>query len=201
MGYIGFPTENLNLGRLNAKQPEPVFLGGKIAKISDPFQLRLSPVEYQQLLLIDSTSTGGASGSPLFDTDGEVIGIVSGGDVLTINNASRTNLAAERPVETALQQARNLARASLISSAVGEASGESDLGASRLPVGMTVAVRADLVPELVGEKKKADRQPNWSAAQRAFGRAATSAYRSVRCVRSRGEAGRRRTRLPNGVRW
>ncbi|MEE2906846.1 MAG: trypsin-like peptidase domain-containing protein [Planctomycetota bacterium] len=76
VGYVGFPVENLALGGVNLSSPVPQTQVGRITAITDYFN---SPAEPGKGLLIQHSlpATGGASGSPLINAHGEVVGLLS----------------------------------------------------------------------------------------------------------------------------
>lgn len=82
-GYIGFPVEGRNGTKLNPFEPTATPVVGKIQKLTDGFQRQLTPVEHRSLVQTNLEAAGGASGSPLFDARGRVIGMVSGGDTIS----------------------------------------------------------------------------------------------------------------------
>ena len=81
----GFPSENLQGTATAAKSP-PTLHFGFISSLTDVFMCRAEPAN--QLLIVHSVPvTGGASGSPLIDSSGKVIGIVNGGNTNVIDGA------------------------------------------------------------------------------------------------------------------
>jgi V8-like Glu-specific endopeptidase len=81
----GFPYENIKGSATAAKSP-PVLHFGFISSLTDVFMCRADPAH--SLLIQHSVPvTGGASGSPLIDTSGKVIGIVNGGNTNVIDDA------------------------------------------------------------------------------------------------------------------
>lgn len=84
VGYIGYPMEGLSATKFNPAEPEATPIVGKIQKVTDGFQRQLTPVEHRSLVQTDLKASGGASGSPLFDARGRVIGMVSGGDTISV---------------------------------------------------------------------------------------------------------------------
>jgi hypothetical protein len=81
----GFPYENIKWSATATKSP-PVLHFGFISSLTDVFMCQTDPAN--QLLIQHSVPvTGGASGSPLIDTSGKVIGIVNGGNTNIIENA------------------------------------------------------------------------------------------------------------------
>lgn len=81
----GFPYENIK-GSATATKAPPVLHFGFISSLTDVFMSRTDPAH--ALLIQHSVPvTGGASGSPLIDTSGKVIGIVNGGNTNVIDTA------------------------------------------------------------------------------------------------------------------
>jgi Trypsin-like peptidase domain len=81
----GFPSENVKGSATLTKSP-PTLHFGFISSLTDVFMCRAEPAN--QLLIVHSVPvTGGASGSPLIDASGKVIGIVNGGNTNVIGNA------------------------------------------------------------------------------------------------------------------
>lgn len=134
IGYVGFPFENLGAGAPNAKQPRPMYVSGDVTRVSGPLETMGDPRD-RQLLMLDAVATGGASGSPVFNKAGRVIGMVSGGDVMHLNT-----------------------RAAQGSSSRLANPDQPDL---RLPVGFTYAIRADVVSEFVNGAVDGERPGRW----------------------------------------
>ncbi|HZP10176.1 trypsin-like serine peptidase [Methyloceanibacter sp.] len=81
----GFPYENIK-GSATATKAPPVLHFGFISSLTDVFMSRADPAN--ALLIQHSVPvTGGASGSPLIDARGKVIGIVNGGNTNVIDSA------------------------------------------------------------------------------------------------------------------
>ena len=76
VGYVGYPVENLALGGVNLTRPVPQSQVGRITAITNYFN---APDTSSEGLLIQHSlpATGGASGSPLINADGEVVGLLS----------------------------------------------------------------------------------------------------------------------------
>ncbi|MCH2134577.1 MAG: trypsin-like peptidase domain-containing protein [Phycisphaerales bacterium] len=76
VGYVGYPLEGLALGGVNINEPMPQTQIGRITAITDYFN---APVAEDEGLLIQHSlpATGGASGSPLINARGEVVGLLS----------------------------------------------------------------------------------------------------------------------------
>lgn len=97
VGSVGFPTENI------AGLPSQQRVSGRVTSQSD-YLFQLSDLEDAQLLHYSGVTTGGASGSPLLNEDGEVVGLISAGSVIFmggrripvgINYAQRADLLVE----------------------------------------------------------------------------------------------------------
>ncbi|MFO1425630.1 MAG: serine protease [Steroidobacteraceae bacterium] len=90
VSFIGFPLENLvarDLARPAAESQTASLVGFTTFT-------RMQPVEGDgQLIEHSLPATGGASGSPIFDAEGEVIAILSGGNVMMAEEARLPNAA------------------------------------------------------------------------------------------------------------
>ena len=78
IGYLGFPTENLPGDNVNLSNPIATMQTGIITSVSNYFMENKAP---KRLIRHNLPSTGGASGSPIFATNGEVVGIHFGGSM------------------------------------------------------------------------------------------------------------------------
>ncbi len=133
VGYIGYPFENLSSGGYQVEKPEPVFIEGTVGRMTDLFGLATDDDDHTHLILADLTAMGGASGSPLFDSNGDVIGIVSSGDVLLIDANS---------INSTTDPSRD---------------------SVRIPVGFTNAYSVDLIRELLSPSLELpERQSYWA---------------------------------------
>jgi hypothetical protein len=76
IGYIGFPYENLSASGVNVDLPSPVFVRGQISNLNNAFLRDVPDNRWQerQLLIVNAAAMGGASGSPVFNNEGHVIG-------------------------------------------------------------------------------------------------------------------------------
>lgn len=83
-GYVGFPMESAALGGVNLDDPEAQLQIGRLTALTDFFLVK-SDLADRQLLQHSLPVQGGASGSPLIDRRGQVIGVVSGGNLVEIN--------------------------------------------------------------------------------------------------------------------
>ncbi|MCR6631157.1 MAG: trypsin-like peptidase domain-containing protein [Magnetospirillum sp.] len=84
VGYVGFPIESAALGGVNLDDPEAQLQIGRLTALTDFFLVK-SDLADRQLLQHSLPVQGGASGSPLLDRRGQVIGVVSGGNLVEIN--------------------------------------------------------------------------------------------------------------------
>lgn len=81
IAYMGFPMEGLrDYGNLDINNPEAIFKEGTINKITD-FHKVFSTPEFNRSIIHDIPATGGASGSPIFLHDGQVVAVLWGGTV------------------------------------------------------------------------------------------------------------------------
>jgi hypothetical protein len=153
IGYIGFPYENLSASGVNVDLPSPIFVRGQISNLSNAFLRDVPDSRWQerQLLIVNAAAMGGASGSPVFNNDGHVVGLVSGGDVLQID-------------KSVLSEA---------SRATASLSAEHDL--FRVPIGFAYVIRSDVVTELVRGERPADRDEQWTRALNDIDKAADRA--------------------------
>ncbi|BBO86030.1 hypothetical protein DSCO28_65960 [Desulfosarcina ovata subsp. sediminis] len=81
--YIGFPTENLQGGNVNCNNVLATTQSGTISAVSD-WWLGDSGPEANKVIRHDMGVTGGASGSPIFNKDGQVIGLVNAMNIVPI---------------------------------------------------------------------------------------------------------------------
>ncbi len=83
---VGFPTEGLaGAGKASEAPSEMHF--GHISALTDVFMCRTDP-SHQLLIQHSVPVAGGASGSPLIDGSGNVIGLVTGGNTTGLKNES-----------------------------------------------------------------------------------------------------------------
>jgi len=77
VAYVGFPFEGVKVSDLD--RPEPTSKIGHISGLKDEFLGKATDPEHRVVIQHDLGLTGGASGSPLLNPDGKVIGVVSAG--------------------------------------------------------------------------------------------------------------------------
>jgi hypothetical protein len=86
IAYLGFPMENLLLGGIDVHRPVANMQSGIITSTTDWW---LSKAEFNKSMLLahNLAAVGGSSGSPIFDADGEVVGVLSSGNLQLQLNA------------------------------------------------------------------------------------------------------------------
>lgn len=84
VGYVGFPVESAALGGVNLDDPEAQLQVGRITALTDFFGVKAEPAD-RQLLQHSLPVQGGASGSPVLDRHGRVVGVLSGGNLVEVN--------------------------------------------------------------------------------------------------------------------
>ena len=103
VAFLGFPMESLAGGNIDAHYPVATMQSGIITSVTDAWMADAAPA---QCILIHHNlpSAGGASGSPVFDVDGEVVGLHSAG-----NYTMGLSTAAHRALsQQIIDQIRNL---------------------------------------------------------------------------------------------
>ena len=99
---IGFPVEGLAGSETATKAPATLHFG-YISALTDVFMARADPAH--RLLIQHSVPvTGGASGSPLIDPSGKVIGIVNGGNTDRVQGQERGDERQGAPAERGAHQ-------------------------------------------------------------------------------------------------
>ncbi len=81
VAYLGFPMENLSGGGVDPHNPVANMQSGIITSTTD-YWLSKAPFEQALLLAHNLAATGGASGSPIFNASGEVVGVLSAGNII-----------------------------------------------------------------------------------------------------------------------
>jgi predicted component of type VI protein secretion system len=79
IAYAGYPMDDAIGGGLNLESPRPQQFLGTLTRKTDPFMGNTSN-EKANILQYTMPVQGGASGSPVFDRQGRVIGLISGND-------------------------------------------------------------------------------------------------------------------------
>lgn len=83
-GYVGFPIESAALGGVNIAEPEAQVQIGRLTALTDFFLVKSDAAD-RHLLQHNLPVQGGVSGSPVLDGRGQVIGILSGGNLIEID--------------------------------------------------------------------------------------------------------------------
>jgi len=80
VAYLGFPMEGMISGGVNTSEPVANMQSGIVTSVSD-FWLGAAAPEQCLLVSHNLGAAGGASGSPVFDADGEVVAVLSAGNI------------------------------------------------------------------------------------------------------------------------
>ena len=91
VAYVGYPMRALAGGGTSLESPRPVAKSGTISALTDWLQ-RETPAAEAQLIRHDLGVTGGASGSPLWDGEGNVVGIICAMNIERIVNPNTRKL-------------------------------------------------------------------------------------------------------------
>ena len=81
VAYVGYPMRDMAGGGTSVDRPRPVAKSGTISSLSDWAQRETHNPQETHLIRHDLGVTGGASGSPLWDVNGDVVGIICGMNV------------------------------------------------------------------------------------------------------------------------
>jgi len=109
VGYVGYPMEGMAVEGVNLQRPTPQVQVGRITAITTDFNISEKesyPGELNTLLQHSLPATGGASGSPLINSKGQVVGVLSAVNFamlgkkriptgVGVNFAQRSNLVGE----------------------------------------------------------------------------------------------------------
>ncbi len=81
IAYLGFPMENLAGDGVDFRNPVATMQSGIVTSVTDYW---MAKADSDRRLLIQHNlgAAGGASGSPVFNTKGEVVGILSAGNII-----------------------------------------------------------------------------------------------------------------------
>ncbi len=85
---VGFPTENVVASTVAVEAPATLHFGN-ISSLTDVFMCRADK-DHRLLIQHSVPVTGGASGSPLIDSSGKVIGIVNGGNTTVFKDEKQS---------------------------------------------------------------------------------------------------------------
>ena len=81
VAFLGFPMEKLSKDNVNIDNPVASMQSGIIVAVSD-FEMKDAGKDGNYLIRHNLPSTGGASGSPIFNKNGEVIALLFAGNVI-----------------------------------------------------------------------------------------------------------------------
>ncbi len=124
---VGFPVEGLAGGATATKAPGTLHFG-HISALTDVFMVRADP-EHRLLIQHSVPVTGGASGSPLIDPSGKVVGIVNGGNTTVFKDKTESATAKVRLPSAALI---NFAQRADLLQALAEDKAEQELAEDEL---------------------------------------------------------------------
>jgi hypothetical protein len=80
VGLLGYPTEEMSLGGVNLAHPRPTTQIAHVTAVTNFFLAAAAP-EDRLLVQHSLPVTGGASGSPILDENGDVIAVLSAGNM------------------------------------------------------------------------------------------------------------------------
>jgi len=83
VGYVGYPSERMVAGGVNVAQPTPQTHVARITAVTD-FFLAEGETDERHLIQHSLPGAGGASGSPVFNSRGEVIALFNAANLLTV---------------------------------------------------------------------------------------------------------------------
>lgn len=81
VAYVGYPAEQLSLSEMVAKPNPYTQAGGNLVAITDYFNVKRED-NVNHLVQHNLGATGGASGSPIVNAKGEVVAVLSGGNII-----------------------------------------------------------------------------------------------------------------------
>ena len=81
VAYLGFPMENLAGSAASMERPKAIAKKGSLSSLEDWMMRHCDDPARRQLIKHDLGVAGGASGSPMFDEAGDVIGLISAGNM------------------------------------------------------------------------------------------------------------------------
>jgi hypothetical protein len=92
IGYLGFPMEGMAGGGADMRNPVATMQAGIVTSATDFW---LAEADFPKRLLIQHNlgAAGGASGSPVFNEDGEVVAVLSAGNVAGLLESADGSLA------------------------------------------------------------------------------------------------------------
>ncbi len=92
VGFVGYPMENVSGGGVNLGAPTPTTQKGIVTAVTD-FVLGKGLNGERHLIHSSLPVSGGASGSPLLDEEGRVVGVLCAGTVVGVQGTRILNVA------------------------------------------------------------------------------------------------------------
>jgi hypothetical protein len=92
VGFAGYPAEGMAVGGVNVRQPEPTVQVGHVTAVTDFFLAKDVSGE-GRLLQHSLPVTGGASGSPMLDAGGRVVGVICAANFAFTQDGARLPIA------------------------------------------------------------------------------------------------------------
>lgn len=81
IGFLGFPMEGMAGGGVEIRSPVATMQSGIVTSVTDYW---LASASFEKRLLVQHNlgATGGASGSPIFNSSGEIVAILNAGNII-----------------------------------------------------------------------------------------------------------------------
>jgi hypothetical protein len=92
VAFVGFPAEGLIRSGTDLVRPSAKTALGSINRVIDPFFGRADDVSLAHCLEYNIEVVGGASGSPIVNGRGEVVGLINAGDVISELESGRVGI-------------------------------------------------------------------------------------------------------------
>ncbi len=175
IAFMGFPSEDLRNGGFDVHNPVAIMQMGIISAMVD-FWLAPAVNSNRRLIQHNMPAVGGSSGSPIFDSDGDVIGILSGGNMIAAMNIekwatyrSQIEAAKQEALKRARQQAENQPKKKVEALSLELKSTIEALDRVPLPLSemkrapsaamVNYAQRIDMLQELITAVNESEKQP------------------------------------------
>jgi hypothetical protein len=85
VGYAGYPQETHLLAPAMVRAPEPVLQMGSVTSLTDFFGIKPADLSTADLVQHNLPAHGGASGSPIINSSGEAVAILSAGNMIDLS--------------------------------------------------------------------------------------------------------------------
>lgn len=92
VAFVGFPAEGLIRGGTDLVRPSAKTALGSINRVIDPFFGRPEDASLAHCVEYNIEVVGGASGSPIVNGRGEVVGLINAGDVISETDSARVGI-------------------------------------------------------------------------------------------------------------